>query len=84
MCNRTPESSELEVVREAPPAVDLDHRQPRAVCLLEGGIARNVDLPQLEVELVAQPAQLFERTLAQVATRRMEDGDVRLTGRCHA
>ena len=71
------------MVRKTSPAVDLDHRQPGAVRLLEGGIAGNVDLPQLEVELVAQLAHLLERTLAQMATRRMEDGDLGLTGRCH-
>ena len=72
------------MIRETSPAVDLDHRQPGAVCLLEGRIARNVDLPQLEVELVAQPAHLFERALTQMATSRMKDGDVRFTDRCHA
>jgi hypothetical protein len=44
LCNRTPECSELDVVREAPPAVDLDHRQPFAIGRLERGIPADVDL----------------------------------------
>ena len=83
MCNRTPECVELYVVRKTSPAVDLHDRQPGAVRLLEGGVAGNVDLPQLEVELVAHPAHLCERALAQMTTRRVKDGDVGLTGRCH-
>jgi hypothetical protein len=82
LCNRTPECSELDVVREAPPAVDLDHRQPLPIGRLERRIPADVDLAQLESELVLQPAHLLERALAEVATLRVEDGYVGLTDRC--
>ena len=65
------------------PAVDLDHRQPLAVDLLERRVAGDVDLAQLEPELVAQRAHLLERALAEMTAGRVKDGDVGLTDRCH-
>jgi hypothetical protein len=64
------------VVRKTSPAVDLDNRQPSAVGLFENGIAADVDLAQLEAELFAQASHLLECTLAQMATRRMEDDNL--------
>jgi hypothetical protein len=45
LCNRTAERVDLEVVREAAAAVDLDDREPLAVLGLEGLVAADVDLP---------------------------------------
>jgi hypothetical protein len=84
LCNRTSERVELDVVREAPPAVDLDHRQPLAIGGLESRVSADVDLAQLEPELVSEPPQLRQRALAKVTALRVEDGYVGLTGRCHA
>ena len=58
------------------PAVDLDHRQPLAIGLLEGRIAGDVDLAQLEPELVAEPPHLLERALAEMAPLRVVDDDL--------
>jgi hypothetical protein len=84
LCNRTPERIGLEVIGEPPPAVDLDDREPLPVAGLELRIARDVDLAELEIELVAEAAQLLERALAEMAPRRVVDGDLGLTGRSHA
>src|SRR6476646_9239506 len=70
----------VEVVDEGPLAVDLDHRQPLAVALLELGHAADVHL--FEVELVL-PAHLCERpagALAEVAVVCVVNGDVRDKG----
>jgi len=75
LCNRTPERVGLHVVREAPPTVDLDHGQLLPVRRLESGIAGDVDLAQLEVELLPQPAHLLERALAEMTAVRVEDGN---------
>ena len=83
MCNRPAEGVGLDVVREAPPAVDLDDREPLPVNRLEGLVTRDFDLAQLEAELVAERPHLFERALAEMAACRVVDGDVGLTGRCH-
>jgi len=67
LCNRPPQRVGLDVVGETAPAVDLHHGQPLAVFGLEGRVAPDVDLDQIEAELGAQRAHLFERALAQVA-----------------
>ena len=84
MCNRTAEGIRLDVVRETAPAVDLDDRQPLAIRALQLGIAADVDLAKVEVELALQRSQLFERALTEVAALRVVDDDVGPTGRCHA
>ena len=84
MCNRPPERLELDVVREPPPAVNLDDRQPLAIAGLELGIARDVDLPQLEPELLVQPAHLLERSLAQMTSLRVVEDDLGPRDRCPA
>ena len=66
MCNRSPQRIGLHVVHEAPPAVDLDHREPLPVFRLKDRVAADVDLAQVEAELVAERAHLRERALAQV------------------
>ncbi len=67
----------MDVVREAPPAVDLDHRQPGAILGLERGIARDVDLPELEAQAFLSVANDLERPLAEVAALRVVDDDAR-------
>ena len=67
MCNRSTERIDLNVIREAPPTVDLDHRQPLPIGSLEGGIAADVDLLEHESELLPQRAHLAERAVAEVA-----------------
>ena len=67
MCNRSTERFGLDVVREPAPAVDLDDRKPFPIFGLEGRVAPDVDLAQVEAELGMQRAHLFERALAQVA-----------------
>ena len=84
MCNRSPERIDLEVIGEAPPAVDLDHRQPLAIGRLERRVPADVDFAQLEPELVPQPSHLLERALAEVASLRVEDGYLGLTDKCRA
>ena len=73
-------ASTLNVVGEAPSAVDLDDRQPLPVGLLEGLVAGDVDLAQLEAELVAQRPHLLERALAEVAALGVVDDDLRAYG----
>ena len=77
MCNRPAEGVGLDVVREAAPAVDLDHRQPLAVLGLEGRVAGDVDFPQLEAELVAKAVDHAAGPLTQVAARGVVQGDFR-------
>jgi hypothetical protein len=84
LCNRSPERIRLDVVREPPAAVDLDHRQPLPIRRLERGSAADVYLAELEAELVAELPHLHERALAQMATLGVVDDDVRVTDRCPA
>ena len=65
------------MVDEGPPPLDLDHGQPLAVSRLQGGVAGDVDLDEAVAELGLQPAQGGERPLAEVAARRVVDGDER-------
>jgi hypothetical protein len=67
LCNRAAERVGVHVVREAPPPVDLDDRDPLAVLGLETGIAVDRDLPQLEAELVLRRADDAPGRLAQMA-----------------
>ena len=57
----------MDVVDEAPPAVDLDDRDPLAVRGLELGIAVDCDLPQLEADLVPSRGDDAPGRLAEVA-----------------
>ena len=84
MCNRTAERIELDVVGEPPAAVDLDDGQPLSIGRFELGIARDVDFPQLELELLVDSTNLLERTLAEMTPLRVIDDDLWPTGRCHA
>jgi hypothetical protein len=76
LCNRTAEGIDLDVVREAPPAVDLDDRQPLAILGLELLVAGDVDLAELEAELVPEGSHLRQRPLAEVAALGVVDDDV--------
>ena len=76
MCNRSAEGIDLKVVREAAPAVDLDDREPLAVLGLEGVVALDVDLAEIEPELGLEGPQLLERPFAKVAALRVVDDDV--------
>jgi hypothetical protein len=76
LCNRTAEGIDLEVVREAPPTVDLDDREPLAVLGLERVVAGDVHLAEGEPELGLERANLRQRPLAEVAALRVVDDDV--------
>ena len=76
LCNRPPERVRLHVVREAAPAVDLDHRQPLPVFGLEGGIAGDVDLAQVEAELLTELGHQAAGLLAEMAARGVVDDDL--------
>lgn len=64
-----------DVVDEGPPTVDLDHRKQLAIPLLELGIAGDVDLAQLELELAAKLRERRPRPFAQVAAARGVEDD---------
>jgi ClpX C4-type zinc finger len=66
----------LHVIREAAAAVDLDHRDPLAVLLLEVGVAVDQDLAKLEAELVAEGAHQLERPPAEMTARCVVDDDL--------
>jgi hypothetical protein len=76
LCNRTTERVRVDVIDEAPAAVDLHNRDPLAVCRLELGIAVDRDLAQLEAELVARGGDDAPRGRTEVAARRGEDDDL--------
>ena len=81
MCELAAERVGVQVVRERTLAVDLDHRQPFAVTLLELGVAGDVDLLELELLLPPKLSQLRPRPLAEVALGRVEERDLRDRGR---
>jgi hypothetical protein len=60
----------VDVVDEAPPAVDLDDGDPLAVRRLELRVAVDRDLAQLEAELVARRGDDAPGRRAEVAARR--------------
>jgi hypothetical protein len=76
LCNRPPERIRLHVVREAAPAVDLDHGQPFPVFGLEDGVAGDVDLAQVEAELLAELGDHATGLLAEMAALGVVDDDV--------
>jgi len=65
----------VHVVGECPLAVDLDDGDQLAVGGLELGVAVDGDLLELELELLAEPPNLCQRTLAEVAVGRVVDDD---------
>jgi hypothetical protein len=65
----------MDVVHEAPPAVDLDDRDPLPVRSLERGVAVDRDLAQVEAELVPCLRDDTPGRLAEVATRRCVEDD---------
>jgi hypothetical protein len=67
----------MDVVDEAPLAVDLDDRDPLAVGSLELGIAVDRDLSQDEAELVACRTDDAPGRLAEMAARRGVEDDLR-------
>ena len=69
MCNRPAQRVRVHVVGEAPPTVDLQHRDPLAVLRLELGIAVDRDLAQLEAELVARGRDDAASRVAEMAAR---------------
>jgi hypothetical protein len=77
LCNRSPEGVGLHVIREPAPAVDLHDRQPLAVFGLEGGVAGDVDLPQVEPELLPELGDHAAGALAQMAARGVIQDDLR-------
>ena len=75
MCNRFTEDVRLDVIREAAAAVDLDDRQPLPVLRLEGGVARDVHLAELEAELLPEGLDHAAGPLTQVAARGVVEND---------
>ena len=55
------------MVDERPLAVDLDDRQPLAIPRLELGVAGDVDLVQIELDLAPNLCERALRTLAETA-----------------
>jgi hypothetical protein len=70
------QSIRIDVVDESALTADLDHGQPFPVLRLEPGIARDVDLRQLERHLGADEFEHASRTLAEVALRGVVEDDV--------
>jgi hypothetical protein len=60
-------------------AVDLDHRDPPSIAVLELGNTGDVDLGDTEAELRREGSELLPRALAQVAIAGDEERD-RLQG----
>src|SRR5437763_7863734 len=71
-----PEALRLDVVDEPSLAVDLHDREQLAVAGLELGVAGDVHLAEVEVELLAQRGELRPRPLAEVAPLRVVEHDV--------
>ena len=67
----------VDVVDERAFPVDLDDGEPLAVTRLELGIARDVHLEELEIELVTKTRELPPCSLAQVAARSVVEDDAR-------
>jgi hypothetical protein len=65
----------MDVVDEAPAAVDLDNRDPLAVRRLQHRIAVDRYLPQLEAQLVVCRADDAAGRRAEVAARRRVEDD---------
>jgi hypothetical protein len=76
LCNRPAEGVALDVVRETAPAVDLDDREPLPVLGLEGRVAADVHLPQLEAELLPESDDHAAGLLAQVAAGSVVEDDL--------
>jgi hypothetical protein len=77
LCNRAAEGVGLHEVREAPPPVDLDHRNPFAIGRLERLVTGDVDLAETEVQLLSYSREDLPGAVAQVAPRGgiQDDGD---------
>jgi hypothetical protein len=76
LCNRFAKRSDLQVVRETAPPVDLDDREPLAILGLEGRIAGDIDFAEGEAELRLERPHLLERPFAEMAALRVIDDDV--------
>ena len=76
MCNRLPECVDLDVIGEAPTAVDFDDREPLPVLGLERIVARDVHLAQGKAEFGLKLPHQRERALAEVAALGVIDDDV--------
>jgi hypothetical protein len=75
LCELPPQRVRRHEERERPLAVDLDHRQPLPIAALQLGVAGDVDL--LELELDVRPDRLEDpaRGRAQVAVRSVVEDD---------
>jgi hypothetical protein len=69
LCGSQPATERVlvDVVREQPLAVELDDGQELAVAGLEVGVAGDVDLDELELQLAPERDELLARPLAEVA-----------------
>jgi hypothetical protein len=76
LCELSPERLRLDVVGAHELPVELDDGKPLAVARLELGVARDVDLAQLEPFLGAQRLELRPRALAEMAPGRAVENDL--------
>ena len=67
----------VEEIDERAPTVDLDDGQPLTVGGLELVDTRDIDLGIVEAELLAQPLELRPRPVAQRASLRVIEADLR-------
>ena len=70
-----PECGFVHEVDERPLAVDLDHRQPLAIRRLEGGVAGDVDLGELEAAFGGEGGKRLAGALAEMALGRVVKDD---------
>jgi hypothetical protein len=75
LCELSAQGLRRDEVRERALAVDLHHRQPLPIAGLELGIARDVDLPELEWLLGPDRLEHAARRVAQVALRSVIEND---------
>ena len=63
------------MVDERALAVDLDDREPFAIAPLEPGVAADVDLLELELDVLSHVRDGRPRALAEMAARRVVEPD---------
>jgi hypothetical protein len=76
LCGQVPaQSLGVHVVGKRAATVDLDHGQPLAIARLKLGLAADIDLAQVELDLLLHREQDIARTLAQMAALRVIQND---------
>jgi hypothetical protein len=77
LCELSPQRIGLDEVREGALAVDLDDGQPLAVARLQLGVAADVDLLELELELLSRRLDDTPRRGAEMAALGVVEDDAR-------